>query len=395
MKITIKFTLRKTQKADANSPVYLQITVDRKNTQRAIGYELPLNEWNPAKEEAKKNIAVNAKIQEIKTAFNNLQYELQKNPVQMSPAQVADQLLNKRQHSDDLLHFFLDRMEMEKKRKVIAHGTYKHYKSCHTRLGEFITIIYKKKDVPIDFVDLKFIESFDAFLLDKNLSRNSINNNYHKKLKTTLNAAILENRIDKNPYNHFKLTQIPTLRGFLTEQELNQIQNADFSSNRSLEKVRDLFVFSCYTGLRFSDAQNLTTKDLQLSEKGNYIYRTQNKTSEVVHIPLAPTAIEIIRKYDNNERMITGNLLPKRSNQKLNSYLKNVAELSGIDKKLTHHNARHTFATFLLNNGVQLEIVQKMLGHKNIRTTQIYAKITTTTISNQILSAFAKINNTN
>lgn len=393
MKITIKFTLRKTRKTDAKAPIYLNVTVDRKNTRRAIGYELLPNEWNPAKEEAKKNFAVNAKIQGIKNQLNDLQYKLQKNPVQMSPAQVADLLLNKSQNSDELLQFFSDRMEIEKNRKVIAQGTYNHYKSCHKRLSEFIQIKYKKKDVPIDYVDIKFIESFEVFLTDKKLNRNSINNNYHKKLKTTLNAAIRENRIDKNPYNQFKIVQIHTKREFLTEQELKLVINTDFSSNKSLDKVRDLFVFSCFTGLRYSDTQSITNKDVILSEKESYIYKSQDKTSEVVHIPLIPEAIDIIRKYETNERMITGNLLPKISNQKLNSYLKNVAELSGIDKLLTFHISRHTFATYLINEGVPLEIVQKMLGHKNIRTTQIYAKISTTTISNQIHNAFSKLNN--
>jgi integrase/recombinase XerD len=145
--------------------------------------------------------------------------------------------------------------------------------------------------------------------------------------------------------------------------------------------------------LRFSDAQDLKIKDVQFSDGMSFIYRMQNKTSEVVHIPLNHIAMEILKKYDNDERVIMGKLLPQISNQKLNAYIKTVGDLVGINKVLTHHIARHTCATLLLNKGVSMSIVQKILGHENIRTTQQYAKVLNKTISDQVLNAFNQVNN--
>ena len=284
-------------------------------------------------------------------------------------------------------------MEDENGRGVLSNGTYKHYKSCCKNLKEFILNQYNKKDITLDKVDLRFIEAFDSFLVKRNLCRNTINGNYHKKLKTTLSGATKQDLIEKNPYENFKLKQESTKRDFLTEEELLNLQKYNFKSNPSLDKVRDLFIFSCYTGLRFSDAQDLRFNDVQVSSGTSFIYRKQNKTNEVVLIPLNNITIQIIEKYDNEERKIRGKLLPQISNQKLNTYIKTVGDLAGINKKLTHHVARHTCATILLNNGVSMSVVQNILGHENIRTTQIYAKILTNTVTNEVLNAFNKINN--
>jgi site-specific recombinase XerD len=284
-------------------------------------------------------------------------------------------------------------MESENARGILSHGTYKHYKSCLKSLKAFINTHYNKKDISLNRIDLKFIEEFDTYLVKRNLGRNTINSNYHKKLKTTLSGALKHSLIEKNPYENFKLKQESTIRSYLTEDELVKIQSYNFKSNLSLDKVRDLFVFSCYTGLRFSDAQDLKPTDVQCSDGNYFIYRKQKKTNEIVHIPLNQIAVEILDKYDNDERKIKNKLLPQISNQKLNAYIKMVGELLGIDKILTHHVARHTYATILINNGVNLSAVQKVLGHQSIRTTQVYAKMSNTTISKEVLNVFNKINN--
>jgi len=393
MKITYKFYLREPENTDAKAPIYMQITADRKTTKRAIGYELFAKEWDSEKERAKLNHTVNQRIQQLQSKLNDLQYDMQKNPQELSVSEIADHLFKEKKCLTDLLDFFKNRMETENDRGVLSNGTYKHYKSCHNNMEAFIFNQYKKKDVALDKVDLKFIEAFDSFLVKRELSRNTINSNYHKKLKTTLSNALKQDLIDKNPYENFKLKQVSTMRNYLTEEELLDLQKFNFKSNPSLDKVRDLFVFSCYTGLRFSDAQDLKIKDVQFSDGMSFIYRMQNKTSEVVHIPLNHIAIEILKKYDNDDRVITGKLLPQISNQKLNAYIKTVGDLVGINKVLTHHIARHTCATLLLNKGVSMSIVQKILGHENIRTTQQYAKVLNKTISDQVLNAFNQVNN--
>ncbi len=384
--------MREPVNTDAKAPIYMQITIDRKTTKRAIGYDLFAKEWDFDKENAKHNHAVNARIQQLRSKLLDLQYELQKSSKMMSVIEIADHLFNDKRCTNEILLFFHNRMESENNRGVLSKGTYKHYKSCLKNLEVFIVNRYGKKEVFLDKIDLSFIEAFDSYLVNRNLNRNTINSNYHKKLKTTLSYALKQGLIEKNPYENFKLKQVTTKRNFLTEEELLKIQNHDFKSNNSLDRVRDLFVFSCYTGLRFSDAQDLKHKDIQVSNGGCFIYKKQNKTDEVVNIPLNNIAVQIIKKYENDERVITGNLLPQISNQKLNAYLKIIGDLVGISKTLTHHIARHTCATVLLNNGVELAVIQFILGHKNIRTTQVYAKILPRTVSNSVLSAFNRIN---
>jgi site-specific recombinase XerD len=393
MKITYKFYLRDPDNSGTKFPVCMQITSDRKSTKRKIGFELFVKEWDSDKQRAKKNLAVNSKIQLLESKLTDLQYDLQKNPKELSVTEIADIILKEKSNSDLLLDFFEDRMLQENDRGIFTKGTFKHYKSCQTHLGNFIFAHYKLKDIPLNKVDLKFIETFDAFLIKRNLSRNTINSNYHKKLKTTLSHAIKNNLIEKNPYEIFKLKVVNTQRDFLTQEELIKMQSFDFSHNLSLDRVRDLFVFSCYTGLRFSDAQDLNQKDVHLSETESYIYRKQNKTKEVVQIPLYKIAIDILKKYDNDERKITNKMLPQISNQKLNAYLKTIGDIIGIQKTLTHHVARHTCATILLNQGVSLSVVQQILGHENIRTTQNYAKLQNRTVKTEALGAFNNMNN--
>ncbi len=392
MKITHRFYLREPVNTDAKAPVYMQITADRKTTKRAIGYELFAKEWDSEKERAKYNHAVNQRIQQLQSKLTDLQYELQKNPQSLSVSEIADNLFKERSNSDMLLEFFESRMESENQRGVLSKGTYKHYKSCLTHLSAFVSLQYKRKDIPLVQVDLKFIEAFDTFLVKRDLNRNTITSNYHKKVKTTLASAIRNSLLEKNPYENFKLKQLPTQRDYLDQDELMKIQSFDFSSNLSLDRVRDLFVFSCYTGLRFSDAQDLKEKDVNVSAEGSYLYRKQNKTKELVQVPIYGIAFQILEKYNNVERKITGKILPQISNQKLNAYLKTIGDLVGIQKNLTHHVARHTCATLLINQGVSMSIVQQVLGHENPRTTAIYAKLLTNTVKNEVLEAFNRIN---
>ena len=189
--------------------------------------------------------------------------------------------------------------------------------------------------------------------------------------------AVKENLVKKNPYNDFKIKDEKANREFLSNEEVELLANHSLGDNQSLDKVRDVFLFSCYTGLRYQDAQDLRAENVIIDNDKNYwLSFIQNKTGAKELFPLLDPAIKIYHKYDHN-REVTGQVLPKLSNAKINSYLKVIAELTGMNKKLTHHVARHTFATTItLSNGVPLEIVSAYLGHADLTTTKIYAKIT-------------------
>lgn len=163
----------------------------------------------------------------------------------------------------------------------------------------------------------------------------------------------------------------------MSAEELEAIENKEFKIAR-LAEIRDIFVFSCYTGLAYADVWKLTPEQITIGidgEKWIHTYRTKTKVRS--NVPLLPNAIEILEKYKKHpECVYSGRLLPVRSNQKMNAYLKEVADLCGINKELTFHIARHTFATTVtLTNNVPIESVSSMLGHKSIKTTQIYAKV--------------------
>ena len=187
-----------------------------------------------------------------------------------------------------------------------------------------------------------------------------------------------EGIINKQPYSNFKLKSVKSERDFLQQDEINKIIKLDLSGNKSLDKVRDLFLFSCYTGLRFQDAQNLTTENLINFKEKPFLKHIQEKTGRAVDIPILPIVSKILEKYKSApEREIFHLLLPKISNQKANSYLKVISALSGIGRQLTHHMARHSFATTIcFNNNMPMEDVSKLLGHSSIKTTQIYGRIT-------------------
>ena len=194
-----------------------------------------------------------------------------------------------------------------------------------------------------------------------------------------LNKAIREEVLTRNPYINFIFKFTKSHRKFLTDVEIDVLASHTLGGNKSLLKVRDIYLFSVYTGLRFSDAMGLKMNNIVPEKNGSFcIEIIQEKTDESIRNPLLDSAIAIIEKYANDEaRKIHRAVLPRISNQKLNSYLKIIANMVGIEKELTHHTARHTFATTVtLSNDVPIEIVSKMLGHTSLKATQIYARVT-------------------
>jgi len=199
--------------------------------------------------------------------------------------------------------------------------------------------------------------------------------------------------VDKDPFVNFKLKFKKTERQFLTERELKLIEETTFKIP-SYEKIKDLFVFACYTGLSYIDVKELKADHLVIGlDGGDWLYTKRTKTDEPLKIPLLPEAKEIIEKY-RDEPMIEaeGRLLPIYSNHMINRTLKDIAEACGIRKNLTFHVARHTFATAItLSNGVPIETVSKLLGHSKLSTTQIYAKVVEKKIGEDMQNLMSKM----
>lgn len=207
-----------------------------------------------------------------------------------------------------------------------------------------------------------------------------------KQLRTVVRFALSNEWLDKDPFEGFKCKTVVKDRGFLTGEELQTLETKEFGTER-LKLTRDIFVFSCYTGLRYSDVEKLTKENLYVGNDAQvWLTIATTKTGERCNFPVLPKALAIIRKYENSpECTIKKKLLPVRTNQKMNEYLKEIADLCKIKKKVTFHLARHTFATTVtLANGVSLETIMKLLGHRSSRTTQIYAKMVDKRVAEEI-----------
>ena len=259
-----------------------------------------------------------------------------------------------------------------------APASLQKYKRAKDLLLSFINSNYKKEDLPASELSSSFVFKLEQYLKYESSfkEQTGIKNNsvvkYMKMYKTACNYAIKMDLIIKNPFNIYDGRLSVKDAVFLTQLELNTIENKIFSTPR-LEKVKDIFLFSCYTGYAPVDAMDLTERNLSEDSNGNlWIMTSRAKTAIRANVPVLPTVEKIISKYKNQQK----GLIPKISNQKMNAYLKEIADVCSIEKHLTWYVARHTFATTVtLGNGVRLENVSAMMGHTNTKQTQHYAKV--------------------
>ena len=277
----------------------------------------------------------------------------------------------------------------EKTKKLIGIDfnelSWSRYLESRRKVSLFITKFYKRKDVKLKDLDLKFIKDLEYFFkIDLKLKQATVYRSI-QRVKKIIQFAIAENYLKKDPFHLYKNKKYKTVIVYLTDEELKRLEKHTFSQVR-LQQVKDLFVFCCYTGLAYTEMTTLTTNNIEVGFDGNeWIQMIRKKTNRVISIPVLPKAKEILEKYENE--------LPKISNQKFNSYLKEISALLSIDKKLTHHIARKTFATtVLLYNDVPMEIVSELLGHSNVKVTQAsYAKVVQQSVSKEMKKVHSKL----
>lgn len=261
-------------------------------------------------------------------------------------------------------------MDLQSKRTVgeITIKTYNKYKSVISKFYEIVD-----KDMDIADVKNNHIVLYKQHLLNTYKYENETLAGYMKKLKSIFTWAVMNEYINRNPFMDLKISRKPKEVIALTAAELQSIENLNLSIDR-LNKVRDCFLFSCYTGLSFSDMSTLTKDDIRENNGVYFIKKNRCKTDVEYIVPLSVKALQILIKYDW--------VMPSISNAKTNAYLKEIGDLAGITKNLHFHLARHTALTLMLDNGIPIEIVSKIAGHTNIRQTQHYAKV----LENSVLS---------
>lgn len=274
---------------------------------------------------------------------------------------------------ESLLKLYEQHLEDTKKLVGLskADPTYRKYERMYRRVIEFMKKKYNITDIPLREIKLQFITDLEFFLRTEYKYSQNTTYKCMKFFKQVINKAIRAGMIGVDPFNGYKISTERVDRGFLTEGELEAMMNKKFGSAR-LDQVRDIFIFACFTGLAYIDLANLRVDNIQKMFDGRWwIITHRQKTNTKVTVPLLPPAMKILKKYEG--QFADGKVLPIITNQKMNCYLKEIADLCNINKNITFHLARHTFATTMtLGKGVPIESVSKMLGHTTQRLNVAY-----------------------
>ena len=403
-KITVLYYLRKSKvNAQGQMPIYQRITINGQRYDVSSGHFTEEDKWSSEAGKMKGNSEeariINGQLEMMRAIIYETEKKLFMNQVPITFESFKNEYQGKKERDRMLIPIFEEhnRKIKELLGQEYAPGTLERYQTSLKHTKDFIFWKYNITDISIEKIDHAFIMEYEFYLRSERKCANNSAVKYIKNFHKIINQCIANGWLQKDPFVNYKSKMKEVIREFLTEKEVEDIIKKEFVSER-LELVRDIFIFSCFTGLAYIDVQQLTTDNVALGIDGDkWIFKNRQKTDTASKIPLLPMAQEIINKYENhpvckNEKR----LLPILTNQKMNAYLKEIADVCKINKDLTFHIARHTFATTVtLSNGVPLETVSKMLGHTNLKTTQHYAKILDKKISEDMMILKSKFNQMN
>lgn len=398
--LAILFYLRHDKaKTLSQVPVYMRITVNGRRSEMAIQRTVNPEKWNNeggfAKGTKKETRDLNEYLDLLRSKVYTAQRDLIEEHKNITAVALRNRVQGIAEEQKTLNEVFVyhNHLMKEKVPGEYSKTTLTRYETTFRHVKEFVRIKYRTDDIFLNQLNHEFITEFDHFLRTKHSCNHNSAIKYIKNLRKVINLAVNNDWLNKDPFKNFSVKLKEVRRDFLTEDELQKLVSHEFNIMR-LDQVRDIFIFSCYTGLAYVDVEKLTENNIRKGIDGNlWIYTERTKTKTESNVPLLPEASRIINKYkDNPETINKDRLLPVISNQKVNAYLKEIATVTGIKKTLTFHLARHTFATTVtLLNDVPIETVSKLLGHKGIRTTQIYAKVVEKKVSNDMIKLTDKL----
>lgn len=382
--LSLLFSLRKPKNyRSGEMPIYLRLTVDGKRTEFAVSWKCYPEKWDTATGRAMGSKAdartLNAYLDGIQFKIHELFRRMSEADETVTAETLKSHFIGKEEKARTLLSEFEDHnkkmcnlvgQEFEK-------STLQRYETCLMHTKDFMLLQYNVSDIPVTKINFAFLNDFEYYLRSVRKCGNNSAIKYIKNFGKIIRICLGNGWLTIDPYLNYKPKQKAVYREVLTKEELDRLTKKKFSVER-LSTVRDMFVFCCYTGLAYVDVHKLKRSELVRGIDGDlWIYTSRQKTDTLSRIPVLPVALSIINAYnDHPQCVVKDTLLPVMSNQKMNAYLKEIADLCNISKLLTFHIARHTFATTVtLNNGVPIESVAKMMGHTSIKTTQIYAKV--------------------
>jgi len=381
----ISFIARTEREKDGKVPVIARITVDAQRAHISLKYWVDAEIWDNKKGGAKSNRDGGREImhylEQVRTEIGDCYRELQVNREIITAEAVKDAFLRTDEEIHTLNGLIIYHREHGQER--LKASTLIHYRVTERYLERFLLAKIKAKDINLHDINYRFVVDFETFLRtykSKDHPQPLKNNGIMKhiiRLRKMINLALKLEWMAKDPFANYKMKFDKVEKECLNKHELERLEKKTFTVDR-LDFVRDLFVFACYTGLAYVDVANLTADHIVTgNDNESWLKLNRQKTTTPVQLPLLPQAVKIIKKYKNDIRAnAMERVFPILSNQKVNSYLGEIADLCTIKKRLTFHIARHTFATTVtLANGVPIETVSRMLGHTKIVTTQIYAHI--------------------
>ncbi|QTV06735.1 site-specific integrase [Faecalibacter bovis] len=372
--------------------IYLRITINGQRWDFSTNKFIDPKTWDAKnakiKGSSQEASSINGYLDVLKMKIVNLEIEYSLRDEHLTLEDIKNFLTNKKKEVVRMLIPIFEHHNKQIKKlenKEFAPGTIVRYDTTLKHLKDFLLHKYNVEDIRLDKVDHAFIMDFDFYFRTERKCNNNTTVKYIKNFKKIINYCLANDWIQKDPFINYKVKIEKVERVFLSQDEIYKIYEKEHPAER-LNLVRDIFIFSCYTGLAYVDVDNLTKNHIVKGIDGQlWIHTYRQKTSTATKIPLLDIPLQIIEKYKDHFLCKKGKLLPIFSNQKMNAYLKEIATIAEIDKELTFHCARHTFATTVtLSNGVPIESVSKMLGHTNITTTQHYARITEQKVSNDM-----------
>jgi site-specific recombinase XerD len=399
-RFSLLFYLKKPKNyVKGKQPIYMRITIDAARVELSAQRECEPERWNSS---AGRVTGTKEEIKSLNVYLDSMQakvYEAHRTLLDSGEPVTVENIKNKLRGITERPRMIIEVFQQHNNQveklidKDFSAATLERYKTSLDHTRNFIAWKYGVPDMDITKINYEFVSDYAFWLKCVRNCNHNTTMKYLANFRKIVLICMKHGWLQKDPFLGFKLTKREVERPFLTESELQEIACKQFKTER-LNYVKDIFLFSCFTGLAYADVKKLKRSEVAVGIDGEqWIFTMRQKTDTSSRIPLLPSSIEILKRYENHPQCVNeGKILPVLSNQKMNSYLKEIADVCGINKNLTFHIARHTFATTVtLGNGVPMETVSKMLGHKNLRTTQHYAKILDKKVSEDMLALRNKL----
>jgi integrase len=383
---------------NGKASICMKLTINKECVHVTIGKDVDPKTWKAIhsgqKITSKEAIEIRDYLDHTKHVIKQHISNLREDDKEITATSVRDAYLGIKDQQKTIIGIFQEHNDKATilKGKDFAPATIQRYETCLRLTQWYIKNKYKKDDLPLDQLNHEFITGFEYYLKTVRTCGHNTTMKYIRNLKKIVHIALANDWLRKDPFVSYKVTMRKVDKGFLTEEELDIIIKKDFEIER-LQNVKDCFVFGCFTGLAYSDLKSLSIENIVTGDDGRlWINTRRHKTDNQCNIPLLPIALELMDKYSEHPICKEKNrLLPIPTNQKLNMYLKEIADVCGIKKEITTHMARHTFATTVtLNNDIPIESVSKMLGHSSINMTRIYARLLDKKVSQDMSKLYQK-----